>query len=99
VAARGARPQLSGLFARAMRRQRVIGVPCLTSLPWSLGQSRAPAAVTFHRGRRNAASSIAAMARSDSQPVARSSCMVGAALAPCKAAARLANLVHAQIVI
>jgi ATP-dependent DNA ligase len=30
VAARGARPQLSGLFARAMRRQRVIGVPRTT---------------------------------------------------------------------
>jgi hypothetical protein len=31
VAARGARPQLSGLFARAMRRQRVIGVPRTTT--------------------------------------------------------------------
>src|ERR1700730_15481519 len=30
VAARGARPQLSGLFARAMRRQRVIVVPRTT---------------------------------------------------------------------
>ena len=30
MAARGARPQLSGLFARAMRRQRVIGVPRTT---------------------------------------------------------------------
>jgi hypothetical protein len=33
--------------------------------------------------------SAAAMARSDSQPVARSSCMVGAALAPVRAAAGL----------
>ena len=39
-AARGARPQLSGLFARAMRRQRVIGVA--TSSPALVWAGEAP---------------------------------------------------------
>ena len=40
MAARGARPQLSGLFARAMRRQRVIGVA--TSSPALVWAGEAP---------------------------------------------------------
>ena len=47
MAARGARPQLSGLFARTMRRQRVIGVATSSpALVWA-GEAPRPTPVFF----------------------------------------------------
>jgi hypothetical protein len=50
MAARVARPQLSGLFARAMRRQRVIGVPRTTLVrsPSPLCRSADPISANEH---------------------------------------------------